>query len=137
MKAIVFYQHGTLDQVEVADVPQPEIGPQDVLLQVKAAALNRLDLWVLAGWPGLNLKLPHIMGSDGAGIVTAVGADVTHVQVGDHVAVNPTLWDPNDAFARAGQDNMSGSFAIIGEHVDGFFAEYASVPARKWLLPLI
>lgn len=131
MKALVFHQHGDLDQVEYCDVPQPEISPDEVLLHVKAAALNRLDLWVLAGWPGLRLKLPHIMGSDGAGVVAAVGTHVTRVQVGDRVAVNPTLWDPEDHFARTGQDNMTDAFAIMGEHVDGFFAEYAAVPARN------
>lgn len=133
MKALLFHQHGDLDQVAYTDVPQPEIGPDDVLLEVKAAALNRLDLWVLAGWPSLKLKLPHIMGSDGAGIVAEVGANVRRVQVGDRVAVNPTLWNPDDPFARAGQDNMTDHFAIMGEHVDGFFAEYTAVPARNLL----
>lgn len=131
MKAIIFEQHGNLEQVRYADVPEPTIGPDEVLLSVQAAALNRLDLWVLAGWPGLKLKMPHVMGSDGAGIVTAVGSQVQHVQPGDRVAVNPTLWDPNDPFARAGHDNMSDAFAILGEHVDGFFAEYTAVPARN------
>lgn len=131
MKAVVFHQHGDLDQVVYTDVPQPEIGPDEALIEVKAAALNRLDLWVLQGWPSLKLKLPHIMGSDGAGVVTAVGSQVSRVQVGDRVAVNPTLWDPADPFARRGQDNMTDAFAIIGEHVDGFFAEYAAVPARN------
>lgn len=131
MKAIVFHQHGNLDQVVYTDVPEPTMGPDEVRLAVKAAALNRLDLWVLAGWPGLNLKMPHIMGSDGAGVVTAVGANVTRVQLGDRVAVNPTFWDPEDYFARTGQDNMTDAFAILGEHVDGFFAEYAAVPARN------
>lgn len=133
MKAIVFHQHGQLDQVSYTDVPEPTIGPDEVLLAVQAAALNRLDLWVLAGWPGLKLKLPHVMGSDGAGIVTAVGRQVQHVQPGDRVAVNPTLWDPTDPFARTGHDNMTDAFAILGEHVDGFFAEYTAVPARNLL----
>ncbi|MCA9955561.1 MAG: zinc-binding dehydrogenase, partial [Anaerolineales bacterium] len=133
MKAVVFYEHGSLENVQVADVPQPEIGPDDVLLAVKAAALNRLDLWVLAGWPGLNLKLPHIMGSDGAGVVAQVGSNVTDFAVGDRVAVNPTRGSDTDTFGRRGQDNMSDNFAILGEHVDGFFAEYTAVPARNLL----
>ena len=54
MKAIVFYEHGLLENVQFADVPEPEIGPDEVLVAIKAGALNRLDLWVLAGWPGLN-----------------------------------------------------------------------------------
>ncbi|RMG94464.1 MAG: alcohol dehydrogenase [Chloroflexi bacterium] len=135
MKAIVFYEHGTLEQVQYTDIPKPEPGPDDVLLQVKAAALNRLDLWVLEGWPGLKLKFPHIMGSDGAGIVAATGKNVRDFQVGDRVAVNPTLSCGHCHFCLTGRDNMCDHFAILGEHVDGFFAEYAVVPARN-LLPL-
>jgi NADPH:quinone reductase-like Zn-dependent oxidoreductase len=133
MKAIVFHQHGGLDQVELADVPQPDIGPDQVLLEVKAAALNRLDLWALAGWPGLKLKLPHVMGSDGAGLIAAVGGNVTGFTVGDRVAVNPTLSCGRCHFCLTGRDNMCDHFAILGEHVDGFFAEYAAVPARSLL----
>ena len=91
MKAIVFHQHGKLDQVKYESIPRPEIAPNEALLQVKAAAYNRLDLWVLAGWPGLNVRLPHVMGSDGAGVVAEIGAHVTGFAVGDRVAVNPTL----------------------------------------------
>ena len=133
MKAVVFYEHGSLENVQVTDVPEPEIGPDEVLLAVKAAALNRLDLWVLAGWPGLNLKLPHIMGSDGAGVIAQVGSRVTDFAVGDRVAVNPTRGSDTDYFGRRGQDNLSDNFAILGEHVDGFFAEYTAVPARNLL----
>ncbi len=133
MKAIVFNKHGLLDKVQVTDVPKPEISPDEVLLEVKAAALNRLDLWVLAGWPGLNLKMPHVMGSDGAGMIAQVGSNVTGFAVGDWVAVNPTLGSDSDYFGRRGLDNMSDNFAILGEHVDGFFAEFTAVPARNLL----
>lgn len=134
MKAIVFHEHGPLENVTIADVPSPEIGPDEVLVQIKAAALNRLDLWVLEGWPSLNLKLPHIMGSDGAGIIAEVGASVRGFAPGDRVAINPTLCnDCQDEFARQGRDNMCDDFAILGEHTDGFFAEYTAVPARNLL----
>ena len=134
MRAIVFHEHGLLENVTLADVPRPEIGPNDVLVQIKAAAFNRLDLWVLAGWPGLKLKLPHIMGSDGAGVVAEIGTNVSRFAVGDRVAINPTICnDCDDEFARRGLDNMCADFAIMGEHTDGFFAEYAAVPARNLL----
>ena len=133
MKALAFYEHGLLENVQFTDVPEPQIGPDEVLLEVKAAALNRLDLWVLAGWPGLNLKLPHVMGSDGAGVVAQVGANVTDFAVGDRVAINPTLGSDSDYFGRRGLDNMSDNHAILGEHVDGFLAEFAAVPARNLL----
>ena len=133
MKALAFYEHGLLENVQFTDVPEPQIGPDEVLLEVKAAALNRLDLWVLAGWPGLNLKLPHVMGSDGAGVVAQVGANVTDFAVGDRVAINPTLGSDSDYFGRRGLDNMSDNHAILGEHVDGFLAEFAAVSARNLL----
>lgn len=133
MKAVVFHEHGSLDNVVYADAPEPEIGPDEVLIEVKAAALNRLDLWVLAGWPGLNLKMPHVMGSDGAGVITAVGQRVSGFAVGDRVAVNPTLSCGRCDFCLAGRDNMCRRFALFGEHVDGFLAEYAAVPARNLL----
>jgi len=135
MQAVVFHAHGTLENVALADVAQPEIGPDEVLVRVRAAALNRLDLWVLAGWPGLRLALPHVMGSDGAGEVAAVGAAVADFQVGDRVAINPTLSCGRCRFCRSGADNLCAQFAIKGEHAPGFLAEYAAVPARN-LLPL-
>ena len=134
MKALAFEQHGDLDQVHLVDLPEPVAGPGRVLLAVHAAALNRLDLWVLAGWSGLRLKLPHIMGSDGAGVVAAVGEGVTRFAVGDRVAVNPTICnDASDHFARLGFDNMCDDFAILGEHIDGFYAEFVAVPERNLL----
>lgn len=133
MKALVFHEHGSLEQVTYDDVPAPEVGADEVLVEIKAAALNRLDLWVLAGWPGLNLKLPHIMGSDGAGIVAEVGANVNGFAVGDHVAINPTKSCGICSYCLSGRDNLCQTFAILGEHVDGFFADYAAVPARNLL----
>lgn len=133
MKAIFFNEHGSLDNVHFGEVTRPEIEPDEVLVEVKAAALNRLDLWVLEGWPGLKLKMPHVMGSDGAGIIADVGANVSGWQVGDRVAVNPTVGRDDDYFGRRGLDNMCDNFTILGEHVDGFFAEYTAVPARNLL----
>jgi NADPH:quinone reductase-like Zn-dependent oxidoreductase len=133
MKALVFHEHGTLAQVSYEEIPTPEIGPDEVLVEIKAAALNHLDLWVLGGWPGLNLKMPHIMGSDGAGIVVEVGANVDGFAVGDRVAINPTKSCGKCAYCLSGRDNMCQTFAIMGEHVDGFYAEYAAVPSRNLL----
>jgi NADPH:quinone reductase-like Zn-dependent oxidoreductase len=133
MKALVFHQHGTLDEVVYTDVPKPEIGPNDVLVQIKAAALNRLDLWVLEGWSGLKLKMPHIMGSDGAGVIEAVGSQITGFVIGDRVAINPSLSCGHCHFCGTGRDNLCEQFALLGEHKDGFFAEYTAVPARNLL----
>lgn len=134
MRALAFGQHGSLEQVELMDLPEPVPGPGEALLAVQAVALNRLDLWVLEGWPSLRLKLPHVMGSDGSGVVAATGEGVARFRVGDRVAVNPTICnDPADPNARRGFDNMCDDFALIGEHIDGFMAEYVVVPERNLL----
>lgn len=133
MKALMFREHGDLDNVFYGEVAEPTVGADEVLVEVKAAALNRLDLWVLAGWPGLNLKLPHVMASDGAGVIAAVGERVSGWAVGDRVAVNPTLVPADDPFVLAGKDNLASQFTILGEHVDGFGASFVAVPTRNLL----
>jgi NADPH:quinone reductase-like Zn-dependent oxidoreductase len=131
MKAIFFDSHGDLSNVRYGDVPEPEIGSDDILLDVKAAALNRLDLWVLAGWPGLNLHLPHVMGSDGAGIVAAVGANVSNVAVGDRVAVDPTIGCGQCRYCQTARAHMCDRFAILGEHLPGFYADRIKIPSQN------
>ena len=133
MKALAFHGHGTLENVSYTDILEPSVGPHDVKVAIKAAALNRLDLWVLAGWPGLKLKLPHVMGSDGAGVVVEVGAEVTSVSVGDRVAINPSIVKKEDEYTQSGRDNLSPNLAILGEHIDGAAAEFAVVPAVNLL----
>ena len=134
MKALAFESHGAVENIRLMDLPQPAPGRGEVLVEIHAAALNRLDLWVTEGWPGLKLRLPHILGSDGAGVVAAVGPDVTRFAPGDRIAINPTICNnPLDHFARLGHNNMCDDFAIFGEHVAGFYAEYAAVPERNLL----
>ncbi len=135
MKALVFYEHGDLNKLQIAEVPRPEPGPGEVLIQVKASALNHLDIWVRRGWPGLKLTMPHILGSDGAGVVAALGEGVTGVEVGTRCAVDPGVNRYPDAYTRRGLDSVSPGYTIIGEHAPGFHAEYAVVPADN-LLPL-
>lgn len=133
MKAIVATKHGDLSDVAVTEVPVPEIGPGEVLVQLKAAALNRLDFWVLEGWRGLNLHFPHIMGCDGSGIINKLGANADGFKVGDRVAINPTHSCGKCFYCLSGEDNMCDQFAIFGEHIPGFYGEYQAVPVRNLL----
>lgn len=135
MKALVFYEHGDLDKLQIADVPRPEPGPGEVLIEVKASALNHLDIWVRRGWPGLKLSLPHVLGADGAGIVAALGQGVTGIEVGARCAVDPGVNRYQDEYTRRGLDSLSPGYYITGEHAPGFHAEYALAPAVN-LLPL-
>ena len=134
MRAAVFYEHGDIDKLVIADVPQPQVGRGDVLVKVHAVALNHLDLHVRRGLPGLKLTYPHIGGSDISGTVAEVGPDVTTVQVGQRVVVNPAFWqeDGSEEVVRA-EHPLAPSFEIIGEHRPGGLAEYVAVPERNIL----
>lgn len=132
MKAIIFRQHGTLDNLEyVEDMPVPELGPDEVLVRVSYAALNRLDQFVVRGWKGLNLELPHIPGADFSGEIAAVGDQVTGWRVGQRVTGNPTLWCGRCSFCWRGEHSMCDTMRLLGEHVRGTFAEFVKIPARN------
>jgi NADPH:quinone reductase-like Zn-dependent oxidoreductase len=133
MKAIVVKRHGDLSDVELASVPEPEIGSSEVLVEIKSAALNRLDIWVLEGWRGLQLNFPHILGCDGAGIIVQTGEEVNDYTIGDHVAINPTRSCGRCPYCLGGIDHMCDHFAVFGEHIPGFYAEYQAVPVRNLL----
>ena len=135
MRAMVFYRHGGPDVLELADVPKPQVGPDDVLVRVRAVALNHLDIFVREGLPGLNLTMPFILGSDIAGDIAELGQNVRGLAVGQRVAVNPGLSDNTCEFCLAGEHSLCPNFKILGEHVPGGYAEYARVPALN-VLPL-
>lgn len=126
MKAAYFDAHGRLDNLKVGDVPSPPLGPRDVRVRVKAAALNHLDLFVLEGWPGLKVPLPHVGGTDLAGVVTEVGADVHTVKLGAEVLVNPGL---NFEAGPDGDLVIPPDVSIVGETRWGGLAEECVVPA--------
>ncbi|MFB6125569.1 MAG: zinc-binding dehydrogenase [Halanaeroarchaeum sp.] len=128
MQAVQFTDHGGPEVIEYAEVPDPDVGRDEVLVDVKAGALNHLDLWTRNGLPGLDLALPHVPGSDGAGVVEAVGEDVTRFEPGDHVALTAGVSCGDCEFCRAGEESMCTRFHIIGEHVDGVHSECAAVP---------
>lgn len=135
MKAILFHQHGGPEVLEYTDFPTPEPGPGEVLVKLEAAALNRMDLWVRNGWPGLKLAYPHIPGADGAGMVATLGDGVTQWHVSDRVVINANLGCGHCDYCLSGQDNLCQFWHLLGETVVGTYAEYIAVPARQ-LYPL-
>src|SRR5205809_2160084 len=99
VRALTISAHGGLEQLQVRDVPAPELrAPTDVRVRVHAAALNHLDLFMLSGMPGVTLVPPWIVGSDACGIVESVGSDVRSVSPGDLVVVNPGVSDRTCAY---------------------------------------
>src|SRR5277367_2916018 len=89
MKAIRFHEHGGPEVLKYEDAPEPVLRANEVLVRVKACALNRLDLWVRTGLPNVPIPLPHIPGSDVAGEVAQIGSEVTTVKVGQKVVLAP------------------------------------------------
>ncbi len=132
MKALVMRGHGDLSRLALADVPAPALAaPRDVLIRIRAAALNHLDLWTLRGLPGLALAFPHILGADGAGEVEAVGPEVTGVQPGDRVMINPGVACYRCEECDAGEHPLCSSYQLLGEHRPGTLAELVVVPEQN------
>lgn len=131
MKAVVFNEHGGPDVLEYTDVPVPTIRANEVLVQVKACALNHLDVFVRGGLPGIEIPLPHILGNDVAGIVREVGELVTWVKTGDEVLLQPGLSCGHCAECFRGEDNLCRQYDIVGYRHDGGYAEFLSVPGAN------
>ena len=128
MKAILFDKHGGPEVLQYGDFPTPAPGPGQVLVKLHAAALNRLDLWVREGWPGIKLDYPHIPGADGAGEVAALGDGVEGWKVGEKVVINSNLGCGECPACRQGMENRCQSWHLLGETVRGTYAEYVVVP---------
>jgi len=122
-------EHTALDDVPPAAAP----GPGEVRVAIKAAALNHLDLFVIQGLPGLPKSLPHILGSDGAGVVESVGAGVTAVRPGERVLINPGISDYSCEFCLKGEHSLCLRYGILGEHLPGTLPELATVPVHNVL----
>lgn len=131
MKAILFHQHGGPEVLEYTDFPAPEPKPGEALIRLRAAALNRMDVFVRNGWPGLKLELPHINGADGAGEIISLGKDASGFAVGGRVVLNANLGCGSCEFCLRGQDNLCRDWHLLGETVRGTYAEYICVPVRQ------
>lgn len=131
MKAAIFRKHGGPEVIEIADVERPEPAAGEALIAVKAAAMNHLDLWARRGLPGLELDLPHIGGSDIAGVVEEVGEGIEGLEPGTRALVNPSLYCGECEWCLKGEESLCVRYRILGEHTNGGFAEYVAVPAAN------
>lgn len=131
MKTILFHKHGGPEVLEYTDFPMPEPKNGEVLVRLKAAALNRMDVMVRNGWPGLKLELPHINGADGAGEVAGLGENTKGFKIGERVVINANLGCGDCEFCLKGQDNMCLNWHLLGESVRGTYTEYICLPARQ------
>ena len=131
MNAVVFHEHGGPGKLQYQEMPAPTIGPNEVLVRVKACALNHLDIWIRQGSPAYPMPLPHISGSDVAGTVQQIGSQVEGVAEGERVYVSPGVGCGHCEQCLAGRDNMCRSYGLIGAMCHGGYAEYVKVPARN------
>jgi NADPH:quinone reductase-like Zn-dependent oxidoreductase len=146
VRALTIDAHGGLEQIRYReDVPAPEVrGPHEVRVRVRAAALNRLDLWTVGGLPGIRISPPWVLGADAVGTVDQIGAaagaadagvagggSAAKVAVGDRVVINPGISCRDCEFCRKGEHSLCVRFQLLGEHLPGTFAEYVVVPAAN------
>ena len=128
MKAFLIHQHGDLDQARYEEIGDPQIKPGCVRVKTQATALNHLDLWVVRGLPGRDLKMPHVLGSDGAGTVEEIGAGVSRFSVGDRVMINAVLPCGECEFCNQDEHSLCIRLRLIGEQVGGTHAELLVLP---------
>ena len=135
MKAIRFHQHGGPEVLKYEEAPDPKIVANEVMVEVKACALNHLDVWIREGVPGWRIPLPHIAGSDVSGVVAEVGSLVTRVKQGDRVLLCPGLSCGQCEMCFKGLDSACRQFTVLGVFVDGGYANYVKAPEMN-VLPI-
>src|SRR5262245_62453781 len=129
MRAMVIREHGGPEVLRLEDLPDPRPGPVDVLVRVRACALNHLDLWARRGLPGRPVPLPHVLGNDIAGEVVATGAGVEYLATGLPVMLSPGVSCGRCRACLAGEDNFCRSYRILGYQIHGGYAELVRCPA--------
>lgn len=135
MRAVYIDGHDGLNSVKVGEMPKPAPGHGEVRVRIAAAALNRVDLYMANDGSGFRHQLPLILGVDGAGVVDAPGPGCTARKPGERVAIYPSRFDPMDEFSRRGDQMLSYRRAVVGENIDGCFADYVVMPETH-LFPL-
>ena len=133
MKAVYFEEHGGPQVLQMGDLPDPAPAADEVLVKLHYSALNRMDIWVREGWPGIRLAYPHIPGADGSGRIAATGEEVDSFAVGDRVVINSNLGCGKCDSCLAGQDNLCSHWHLLGETIPGTYAEYVCLPWRNAL----
>lgn len=135
MRAIVIRAHGGPEVLRGEELPDPAPGPGEVLVRVRACALNHLDLWTRRGLPGRTLAFPHVLGSDVAGELAALGSPLEGIRLGQRVMLAPGVSCGRCRMCLAGEDNSCRSYRILGYQLHGGYAELVSCPAAN-LVPL-
>ena len=131
MKAVRIHGHGDTSVLQCDDIAQPVCESDKVILEVKSASINHLDVWVRCGLPGLPIPLPLVMGSDASGIITEVGQDVTDWKVGDAVVVQPGTFCGECEVCVSRKENYCTHYGILGESENGVQAQFVSLSPKN------
>ncbi|MEK7377388.1 MAG: zinc-binding dehydrogenase [Candidatus Binatota bacterium] len=132
MKAVRIHEHGGVDKLRYEEVQGPKLSsPTEAIVQLKTAALNRIDLWNREGLTGMDIALPHILGADGAGIVVEVGEQVHNVKKGDAVCLYPPSGCGQCEYCFTDREFMCIRLRALGERLQGTYAEYVKLPAAN------
>ena len=133
MKAIRIHEHGDYDVLRIEELPRPTPGPGELLLEMRFSALNHLDTWVRRGVPGHNFPLPITPGSDGAGLIAALGEGVEGFEIGERIAIAPGYSCGECEMCLEGRDHYCRRYGIFGESCDGCQCEYFVLPVANAL----
>ena len=132
MKAVRMHGYGGADQLFYEDAEDPRLSSaEEVVVQLKASALNHIDIWNRLGATGAVFDLPHILGADGAGVVVEIGENPGSVKIGDAVCLYPATGCGDCEFCLTGRDFMCIRVRVLGERLEGTYAEYVKLPAQN------
>lgn len=132
MKAVRIHEHGGVEKLRYEEAPEPTLtSPTDAIVRLKAAALNHIDLWNRRGLTGVKISFPRILGADGAGTVVEVGEQVGNLRRGDAVCLFPPSGCGQCEFCLTDRDFMCVHLRVLGERLDGTYAEYVKLPGRN------
>jgi NADPH:quinone reductase-like Zn-dependent oxidoreductase len=124
--------YGGVEQLHYEDAPQPKLTQADeVVVRLKAAAINHIDIWNRMGVTGVPLEMPHILGADGAGVVAEIGAEVANMKVGDEVCLYPPSGCRRCEFCLTDRDFMCIRLRALGERLEGTYAQYVKLPGQN------
>ena len=132
MKAVRMHGYGGIEQLFYEDADEPRLlQPNEVIVKLKAASLNHIDIWNRLGATGIAFPMPHILGADGAGMVVELGKEVENVKAGDAVCLYPATGCGRCEFCSTGRDLLCISLRALGERLEGTYAEYVKLPAEN------
>ena len=132
MKAVRIHEHGGVDKLRYEEAENPRISsPNEVIVKLRAASVNHIDIWVRLGATGIAIPMPHILGGDGAGVIFEVGGEVSNVRPGDAVCLYLFSGCGQCEFCLSHRDFMCVYVRALGERLDGTYAEYVRLPAEN------